>query len=238
MDAHLRKLRERFSVSAEEERFIRSLVGEIREYSGNRTVVRAGELLSTSMVLLSGFMVRYKDLHSGVRQITELHVAGDFTDIHGFTLKRLDHNVLTLSPCRVAIVPHDRLQTMTEEWPRLTRLYWFGTNLDAAIHREWEVSLGRRPGVARMAHFFCELETRLEVVGLATGGSYDLPINQTELGECLGLTAVHVNRTLQQLRTTGALEFKGGRVTVLDRGELRRLGEFDSHYLYLGPQPL
>lgn len=238
MDVHFRKLRSRFHLSPAEERFIRDSVSEFRTYPENHTAIRAGEELNHSTILLSGFMGRYKDLKSGLRQITELSLAGDWTDIHGFTLKRLDHDIGTLSPCRVALVPHERLQVMTEAYPRLTRVYWFGTNLDAAIHREWELSLGRRPGIARMAHFFCEVYVRLDLVGLVQAAGYDLPINQTELGECLGLTPVHVNRTLQQLRESGCLDFRAGRVTIYDMPALMRVGEFDPGYLYLGPQPL
>jgi CRP-like cAMP-binding protein len=117
-------------------------------------------------------------------------------------------------------------------------IYWFRTNLDAAIHREWELSLGRRQALSRMAHLFCELQVRLEFVGLTETMSYEFPINQTELGECLGLTSVHVNRTLQQLRDLGHCEFRNGRVTINNFPALEALAEFDSCYLYPGPQPL
>jgi CRP-like cAMP-binding protein len=178
-------------------------------------------------------MCRYKDLPSGVRQVTELHVPGDFADLHSFTLKRLDHHVGTLTRCQVGLVPHDRLLRMTEENPHLTRLYWFSTNLDAAIHREWEVSLGRRNSLERMAHLFCEMEIRLELVGLASGGRFDLQLTQEELAECLGITPVHVNRTLQQLREDEVVEFRAGQVTIQDRDRLRRIAAFDPGYLYL-----
>jgi CRP-like cAMP-binding protein len=167
IDAHLLKLRARDQVSAEEERAIRAAVAEIREYPADRTFIRANQELTTSTLLIDGLMCRYKDLRDGQRQITELHVSGDFADLHSFTLKRLDHNLMTLTPCRVGIVPHDRLQAITEAHPHLTRLYWFMTNLDAAIQREWELSLGRRSALARIAHLFCELNVRLGVVGLA-----------------------------------------------------------------------
>jgi CRP-like cAMP-binding protein len=236
MDVHIRKLRARFELSTEEERFIRDSVTEIRDHAADETFVRAGDELSQSRVLLSGFVGRHKDLPSGTRQITELSLPGDWTDLHGFTLKRLDHNVAALSPCRVALVPHSRLELMMREHPRLTRIYWFGTNLDAAIHREWELCLGRRPGISRMAHLFCETFVRLDLVGLVQDDGYDLPLNQTELGECLGLTAVHVNRTLQQLRESGAIDFRGGRVMIRDMKALTSIAEFDPTYLYLGRQ--
>ena len=139
----------------------------------------------------------------------------------------------TLTPCRVGLAPHDRLREITEKFPHLTRVLWFATNLDAAIHREWELSLGRRTAIQKMAHLLCELHVRLGLVGLAEEGRYELPLTQHEMAEALGLTYVHVNRILQQLRESGCVEFRGGTVTIFDVEELRDLGEFDPSYLYL-----
>ena len=110
-------------------------------------------------------------MQSGERQVTELHIAGDLPDLHAFTLKRLDHDILTLSECVVAIVPHERLKGLVERYPHLARVYWLSTNIDAAIHREWALSLGQRTALSRMAHLFCELhaETR---AGRADEGRY------------------------------------------------------------------
>lgn len=237
IEAHLKKLRLRDDVSEEEEREIRSLVAQVVEVPADRTVIRHGEELSTSTLLLDGWMARAKDLRSGNRQLVELHVAGDFTDIHGFTLKRLDHDIITLSRCRLALVPHDRLRKMTERFPHLTRLYWFATNSDAAIQREWTLSLGRRSALSRMAHLFCELNVRLGIVGLAEQNSYHFPLTQSELSECLGMTSVHVNRTLQELRRMKLVDLQNRRVTILDLAGLKGVAEFDDTYLYLDRQP-
>ncbi|HEX8257559.1 MAG TPA: Crp/Fnr family transcriptional regulator [Allosphingosinicella sp.] len=233
IEAHLSKLRARDELSEEEERAIRGAVSEVREFPADKTIIRAEQELSVSTLLLDGLMCRYKDLRDGQRQITELHVAGDFADLHSMTLKRLDHNVMTLTPCRAAIVPHDRLKAITEQHPHLTRVYWFSTNMDAAIHREWAVSLGRRAALSRVAHLFCELYVRLGIVGLADDTGYALGLTQTDLAECLGLTSVHINRTLKELRERGLVEFRGGRVTIHDRAGLERVAEFNPSYLYL-----
>jgi CRP-like cAMP-binding protein len=233
IEVHLKKLRARDNISAEEEQAIRGLVSQVIDIPEDRTLVRHGEELHQSILLLDGWLARAKDLPSGQRQITELHVAGDFADLHGFTLKRLDHDVISMARCRLALVPHDRLVDLTERFPHLTRVYWFSTNVDAAIHREWTLSLGRRSAISRMAHLFCELNIRLGVAGLAENDSYDFPLTQVELGECLGLTAVHVNRTLQELRRTGLLELQNRRVTILDLEGLKGIAEFDPAYLYL-----
>ena len=237
IETHLLKLRARDDVSAEEEKAIRDSVSEVIDYPADRTIIRSGERLTSSTLLLHGILCRYKDLSDGQRQITELHVTGDFADLHSFTLKRLDHNIMTLTPCRIARVPHERLTAITRDFPHLTRLYWFLTNLDAAIHREWEVSLGRRTAISRVAHLFCELHIRLKIVELAGESSYALPLTQTDLAECLGLTPVHVNRTLKELRERGLVSFRGGSVVIEDPAGLERIAEFDPAYLYLERDP-
>src|SRR5687768_11739190 len=155
--ALLLKLRVRDLVAGEEEEVLRASVAEIRDHPPGRTIIRSGTTLSASTLLVEGIVCRYKDLADGQRQIMELHVAGDFVDLHGFLLKQLDHNVGAMTPIRVASVPHDALRGITETHPHLGRMLWFSTLLDAAIHREKILSIGRRSALARIAHIFCEL---------------------------------------------------------------------------------
>jgi CRP-like cAMP-binding protein len=237
IDRHIAKLRARDDLSEEEEQAIRDAVADVIDLPADKVFIRAGELLNHSTILLDGIACRYKDLRNGERQITELHVAGDFLDLHSFTLKRLDHHVMALTRGTAAIVPHDRLKEITERLPHLARIYWFSTNMDAAIHREWAVSLGRRTAIARLAHLFCELHVRLGIVGLADEGGYDFKVTQTDLAECLGLTAVHINRTLKDLREQGLVEFRSGRVEIADRAALQQIAEFSPAYLYLDKRP-
>jgi len=233
ISVHLKKLRKRTEISAEEERAIRGVVAETRRVRSDEIVVRAGEPLDHSLMLLEGWLARSKDLPSGERQVTELHVAGDFADLHSFTLKHLDHDVMSLSDCTVAVVPHDRLKELTERHPRLGRVYWLATNIDAAIHREWALSLGKRSAISRMAHLLCELYVRLSIVGQTAQDGYAFPLTQRELSECLGLTTVHVNRTVQELRRRGLVELENRRLTILDRPALEAVADFDPTYLYL-----
>lgn len=236
IDVHLMKLRARDEISAEEEAVVRDSVREIITVRPRATVVRAHQAIDFSTILLSGLSCRRSDMEDGRRQITELHVAGDYIDLHSFTLKYLDHDVVALTQCKFAIVPHEKLKTMTERLPHLTRVYWFATNLDAAIHRQWELSLARRDAAARMAHLFCELYVRLKIVGLTDGMSYELPLTQETLADVLGLTAVHINRTLQQLRSDGDIQLERGRLTINDWDALAKRAEFDPAYLYLAKQ--
>jgi CRP-like cAMP-binding protein len=231
------KLRVRDELSEEEERALSATIVGTEEVPAKHVVLKRGEPLDRSVLLIAGMMCRYKDLRNGKRQISALHVPGDFLDLHGLTLKRLDHDVMALGPSVVAYAAHSRLKEITEQYPHLTRLLWFSTNLDAAIHREWELSLGQRSGVARAAHLLCELYHRLEMVGEVSDASYTFPVNQSEMGECLGLTPVHTNRVLKELRERGLATFRNGMVRIDDLRQLEMLAEFDDAYLYRDHTP-
>ncbi len=236
--AHLKKLKLRTAVSPEEERVIRGLITETRRIGPDKFVVRAGEELNVSLLLLDGWLVRSKDLPSGERQVMEIHVAGDFADLHGFTLKRLDHDVVTVTESLLGLVPHERLTEMTRDHPHLTRVYWLMTNIDASITREMALSLGQRSAISRMAHLFCELHVRLGIIDRTDGDTFEFPLTQRELSECLGLTVVHVNRTLQELRRRKVVETENRRITIVDRRSLEALAEFDPGYLQLEQRAL
>jgi CRP-like cAMP-binding protein len=233
----LMKLRARDLVDEEEEAVLRESIRTIRAMPASRAIVRAGIDLEESSLLVDGFVCRYKDLADGQRQIMETHVPGDFLDLHGFLLKRLDHVVASLTPVRLAIVPHDALRRITENHPHLTRILWFSTLIDAAIHREKILSIGRRDAAGRIAHLLCETFVRLKLVGLAEGDSYKLPLTQADLADATGLTSVHVNRMLRKLREDEILTFRGGEVTVHDWERLQHVAEFDPAYLHLEHRP-
>jgi CRP-like cAMP-binding protein len=233
IDAHFRNLRRRNTISPNEEAAIRTGLSEIVAIPADRTIIRAEEELSVSTLLVEGLMCRYKDLKDGQRQISALHIPGDFVDLHSFTLQRLDHNVMALTPCRIVTMPHARLTEITERFPHLTRVYWFLTSLDGSIQREWMLSLGRRTALQRLAVLLCELFIRMEIVGLTDGHSFPLHLTQVDLAECAGLTSVHVNRTLRELRERGLVDISGRRVNILDMAGLQEVGEFSPNYLYL-----
>lgn len=188
--------------------------------------------------MMSGFAGRFALLANGGRQFTELGLPGDFMDLHSLPMKRLDHSVLALSACELAAVPHAALRDLMANDPHLARLLWLETLVDAAIHRVWLVRLGRQDAQARMAHLFCETHIRLQAVGLADEEAFDFPLSQAELADVLGMSAVHVNRTLMALRSAGLVDMRRGRVFLGDRDRLVRLAEFDPLYLRLFKEPV
>jgi CRP-like cAMP-binding protein len=233
----LLKLRVRDQVNEREEAVLRDAVAEIETFRPGKTIVRSGTTLTRSALLIEGLVARYKDLAEGQRQIMEVHVPGDFLDLHGFLLKKLDHDIGALTAATIAFVPHDRLRRITEEEPHLSRLLWLSTLMDSSIQRERILSVGRRPALARIAHLLCELYLRLEPVGLVDGMSYALPLTQLDLADAAGLTSVHVNRMLRELREQGLLTFRAGLVTIHDWERLQDAAEFDPIYLHAEHRP-
>jgi CRP-like cAMP-binding protein len=183
-------------------------------------------------LVLEGFACRYKTLTDGRRSIVAYFVPGDFCDLHVAILGKMDHSIGTITPCTVVQIPRATIEELTGH-PRIVRALWWATLVDAAILREWLASMGRRQADQQLAHLLCELLIRLQVVGHATGNSYQLPMTQEELADTLGISAVHVNRVLQLLREDGLIVLQGRTLTIPDVDRLMEFAEFDSTYLHL-----
>jgi CRP-like cAMP-binding protein len=231
------KLSRRDRLSAEEEQALLDAFAGFRDVPADQDLVGEGDRPTASTLLLEGFAARYRTLGDGRRQITSLHVSGDFVDLHSLLLRKMDHSILALTPCRIALAPHEALRTITETYPHLTRMLWLNTLIDAAIHRETLLSVGRRTPVAHIAHLICEIYTRLQHVNQVDGMSFHFPITQAELGDILGLSIVHANRSLQQLRSENVVTWRGATVMIDHWDRLREIAEFDPTYLNLVQEP-
>jgi CRP-like cAMP-binding protein len=233
----VQKLERRDKLSETEKRALEEAIARVRVVDTDEDIVREGSRPSDSCLLLDGWAGRYKVLDQGKRQITALHIMGDFVDLHSFLLKTMDHGVIALTPCRIAVVPHVGLQRITEAHPHLARLLWLDTLIDGAMHREWLTAMGRRSATAQTAHLICELYERLKVVGQAEGARFRFPVTQGELGDTLGLSTVHVNRVLQDLRGESLISWRGDVVTIHDYERLQQVAEFEPTYLNLHQEP-
>ncbi len=233
----LMQLRLRDTISEAEAALLAECFTGERTYVADKDIVAQDSRPSHSQLLLEGLAGRYKVLEDGSRQITAIHVPGDFMDLHGFLLKKLAHGVVALTTCRLGLVEHETLRRLTETAPHLTRMLWLDTLIDGSIHREWIVAMGRRGAEARMAHFLCELYVRLKIVGRADALSFRLPLTQAEIADVLGMSVVHVNRTIQKLRRDGAVKWEGDLITIDNWEKLTELAEFDDTYLCLHREP-
>jgi CRP-like cAMP-binding protein len=175
-----------------------------------------------------------KIVANGGRQIIAIHMKGDLVDLQNSFLGVADHSVQTLTECEGAFIPADRLKAFAIDRPRVGMAMWLDTLVDASIFREWIANVGRRNAYTRVAHLLCEVSLRLEVAGLGEATQYQLPMTQEEIGDCTGLTAVHINRTMKFLEAEGLIERRTSRsITIGNWRKLASAGDFDPTYLHL-----
>ena len=227
------KLARRDALSPVERDVLSGLLGPERAIKAGGVLIAPGDRPSYSTFVVSGFCARFNLTAAGGRQLTEINVAGDFVDLHSMLMRQMDHGVVALADCVVAYAQHAARRRLTEQHPHLGRLLWLETVIDGAIHRQWLVTMGRQDAVSRLAHLVCELYRRLEAAGLASDGQVKIPMTQTDLGDVLGLTTIHVNRVLMELRREGLIEWKGVQVTIPEWDRLADFALFDPTYLRL-----
>jgi CRP-like cAMP-binding protein len=229
----LRKLANFTDLSKEESRAVVDACKDAREVAAHEDVIAQGDRTGGVKLLLEGFACRYKTLEDGRRQIVAFFVPGDLCDLRVFILKRMDHSIGAIASSRVATISPDNVLTLMRNYPTLTTALWWSTLVEEAIAREWILNVGQRNALERMAHLFCELLYRFRAVGLNQGMSCTLPLTQVELAESLGLSSVHVNRTLQALRRRKLITLDAGTLTLRDLPALEELSLFNPEYLHL-----
>jgi CRP-like cAMP-binding protein len=232
-----RKLAHFIELSEAEQAVLRSLPAHLRQVEARRDIVVDGDWPAELSLLIEGFACRYKLLANGKRQIMALLIPGDICDLRALLTGRMDHAVAALNECRVATIPREKIFEVMEKSPRIELALWRDTMLDAALYRQWLINLGRRAADQRIAHLLCELWTRLEAIGRAQVATYELPITQSDLADAMGLSLVHVNRSLKHLREGGLITFRENEVRVHDWDRLREVAVFDPGYLQLRPDP-
>jgi CRP-like cAMP-binding protein len=229
----IRKLESIVTLTDDERNALQQLPMQVMAIKADQDIVREGDRPSRSCLILSGFACTYKMTKDGKRQIVSFNLPGDIPDLQSLHLRVLDNGISTISPCRVGFIPHEVLRDVCDRYRRITAAFWRETLVDAAIFREWVMNVGRRDAYQRMAHLLCELVVRLRAVGLAEEHSCELPITQSEFADAMGVTTVHGNRVVQQMRTEGLIELKGDRLNIPDWEKLKQVGEFDPTYLHL-----
>jgi CRP-like cAMP-binding protein len=197
-------------------------------------IVREREKTTHSCVLLSGYAIRHKIVVGGARQIVAVHMRGDLVDLQNSFLSTADHSVQLLTDSEVAFIPREEIKKLGFERPNVGMAMWHDTLVDGSVFREWIANVGRRGARARIAHLLCEFSLRLKVAGLGEETDYELPMTQEQLADCVGLTPVHVNRTLKALEADNLITRKTSRgITIGDWKKLADAGDFDSNYLHL-----
>ena len=205
----------------------------IRELGARRDLIREGEPPRAVNLILDGWACRYKTLPDGRRQIVSLFVPGDLCDMNVYILKEMDHNIGAITGLKVAEIGRDDFERLMIEHPRITQALFWDELVTVAIQREWTLNIGQRTAYERIAHLLCEMFLRLRAVGLTDGNQCHFPLTQVDLADTTGLTAVHVNRTLQELRRDGLIELHSRTLTIPDLQRLKDAALFNDNYLHL-----
>lgn len=237
MAVMVRRLGSRFELTRDATDALLALPFVVRDFSPGQHILREGERALQSSFVIAGFVFRHKLVADGARQIVAIHLTGDFVDLQHIMLDRADHNIQALTPATLVQFPSDQLLALAYRYPEIGKALWLESLIESATFREWVVNVGRRDARARTAHLLCELAIRREAAGLGDRGSYELPMSQEQLGDALGLTSVHVNRTLMALEAEGLILRTKRAVTVADWHGLQRTGDFNALYLHLHDKP-
>lgn len=211
---------------------LRALTAPARSVKPRYDLIREGDQPGPVFVMVEGWACRYKVLPNGVRQVLAFLMPGDSCDLHAGLLERMDHGIQTITPARVATIARADMHALMTGSPAVARAMYTAQLVDEATMRAWITSMGRRTSLERVAHLMCELYLRARAVMPDDDASISLPLSQVLLADALGMTSVHINRILKELRIAGAVALHRGRLELSDPATLVRIAGFDDGYLH------
>lgn len=216
----------------EDKRALEAEAMNVRRFGPRDNLSRQGERIERIFIIVDGFACRYKLLPDGRKQIIAFMLPGDLCDTRTFSLPVMDHSIAALSTVD-AIVLTAAAARRLESVPGLAQVLARNSLVHQSIAREWMINIGHRTSFERLGHLLCELFERLHTVGLVRDGACEIPLTQPDLADTLALSAVHVNRTLMELRRSGLVSFQSKQLIIHDYPSLQRASGFDPQYLYL-----
>ena len=231
-NAFIEKLRGFVDLSATEIAALIAATSRPQTHPAKRDLIREGDQPGPVLVMLEGWGCRYKILPAGTRQITAFLMPGDACDLHVGMLAEMDHSIQVLTPARVAAISRGEMDAMMVDYPRIAQAMYVSQLVDEGTLRAWIVSMGRRSSIERVAHLMCELWLRARVIGIQLDEPLALPLSQLVLADALGMTPVHINRVLKQLRLAGAMALRRGSLLIMDPVKLVQIAGFDENYLH------
>ena len=234
----LDRLTRRSVLSEEEQQAVLNLPSYAEQVQSNRDFVPLGVKVDHASLVVAGLVGRFGQNSEGNRQITAIHIPGDMADLHSVVQPAPSSALQALSVATIIRVPHVALRAAAARYPAVAEALWRDCMVDAAILSQWVVNVGRRDAKQRIAHLICEMASRFNGASAPDGMVFDFAITQTQMADATGLTAVHVNRTLQMLRRDGIVEWSRGRVVRVPRWKrLAEMGDFDPEYLQTDVRP-
>jgi CRP-like cAMP-binding protein len=226
------KLRGFATLNEEDVASLAAATSRTRQVPARQDLIREGDRPGPVIVILEGWACRYKVLPSGTRQVLAFLMPGDACDLHIGLLAEMDHSIQTITPARVTTIERIDMDLLMEKRRSIAQAMYVSQLVDEGTMRAWITSMGRRTSAERVAHLMCELYLRARSVGLAGETTISLPLSQALLADSLGMTSVHINRVLKELRLAGAMALKRGSLEILDPAKLVRIAGFDDGYLH------
>lgn len=231
LNQYLKRLQAHSVLADDEQQAILTLPGETSTVVAHRELVRPGDQVDRAILVCHGLLGRYDLMRDGSRQITALHVPGDLCDLHSVVAPTTGWGINALEDAGIYTIPHNAIRQLVTVYPNLAMVFWRDATLDASILAKWVANIGRKSALARIAHLLCEIGLRLEAAGLGHHKNFALSLTQEQIGDMVGLTPVHENRTIKALREQRLVTIVHGRVDVLDWGQLTLIADFVPTYL-------
>jgi CRP-like cAMP-binding protein len=229
----LRRLLQRSDLSNEEQDAILRLSGTTADAVARQDLVGPGQTVDSACLVVEGLVARFDQMSDGARQVTSFYLPGDMCDLDSVPSPTAGWGLVAICPSTVLRIPHVELLALTTRYPAIAMAFWRDTIADASVLAKWVGNVGRKDAKAGMAHLFCELGIRIEKAGLGSRQRFRLPATQEQLGEALGITTIHVNRTLKVLRAEGLVMIAERMVEIPDWDALVGFADFDPAYLLL-----
>lgn len=228
----IEKLRGFGALSEEDVASLSAATSRPVKYSTRHDLIREGDRPGPMFVILDGWACRYKILPNGTRQVLAFLMPGDACDLHISLLAEMDHSIQTITPALVATIAQPAMTALLDARPGIARALYTAQLIDEGTLRAWITSMGRRSSGERVAHLMCELYLRARNIGLIDEAPFELPLSQLLLADALGMTAVHLNRVLKNLRSTNAISLRRGKLVIDNPTSLARTAGFDENYLH------
>lgn len=234
LEKFVARLLRRSTLSTEEVQALLHLPCRVAQPQAHFDIVYPGETVNHACLVAKGLVARFDQMRDGKRQIAAFHIPGDMCDLHSVVAPTAGWGISALSPSTVLFLSHAELRKLAIAYPNVALSFWRDGTADASVLAKWVGNLGRQDARSRLAHLLCEMGVRLELAGLGTRTSFVLDATQEQLADALGLTAVHVYRTMQALRREGLLATHGRTIDVVDWQCFAEAADFDPAYLLLG----
>ena len=231
-DSLVRKLEMLSPLSEDDKLFITAATRRSDLVSSDTDIIREGDEPTDVRLIDTGLAFRYKHVGRGRRQIVGLLFPGDICDLHASLLDRTDHSIATVSTSRVVRIRKGDVNALLERLGTARALLMVRL-VNESIDRDWLANIGGRRAEQRLAHLFCEWHARLRMIGLAGEDGCEFALTQTNIGDVLGVTSVHVNRSLHSLRANNLIELQGKKLTLVNLEHLKKFCGFRPQYLHI-----